>query len=119
MNKDYVLWHFERAHEAIDEIIADMKSNRSYEYGEYIVDMTHVYHHLNTPWNARDATKEAARECSDQDFHRWRQFPPEEEIYLGPQAPHTSNQSMKPTVPLRDKFSVFATTPCRGLSSSR
>jgi hypothetical protein len=29
------------------------------------------------------------------------------------------NQSMKPTAPLRDKFSVFATTPCRGLSLSR
>jgi hypothetical protein len=29
------------------------------------------------------------------------------------------NQSMKPTAPFRNKFSVFATTPCRGLSSSR
>jgi hypothetical protein len=30
-----------------------------------------------------------------------------------------SNQSMKPTAPLRNKFSVIATTPCRGLSLSR
>jgi hypothetical protein len=30
-----------------------------------------------------------------------------------------SNQSMKPTAPLRGKLSVFATTPCRGLSLSR
>src|SRR5437867_10614016 len=30
-----------------------------------------------------------------------------------------SNQSMKPTAPLRDGFSVLATTPCRGLSLSR
>ena len=29
------------------------------------------------------------------------------------------NQSMKPTAPLRNKLSVFATTPCRGLSLSR
>src|SRR5437762_3962172 len=29
------------------------------------------------------------------------------------------NQTMKPTAPLRCKFSVFATTPCRGLSLSR
>ena len=29
------------------------------------------------------------------------------------------NQSMKPTAPLRNNFSVFATTPCRGLSLSR
>jgi hypothetical protein len=30
-----------------------------------------------------------------------------------------SNQTMKPTAPWRNKFSVFATTPCRGLSLSR
>jgi hypothetical protein len=30
-----------------------------------------------------------------------------------------SNQSMKPTAPLGNAFSVFATTPCRGLSLSR
>jgi tetratricopeptide (TPR) repeat protein len=30
-----------------------------------------------------------------------------------------SNQSMKPTAPDRNKFSVIATTPCRGLSPSR
>jgi hypothetical protein len=29
------------------------------------------------------------------------------------------NQSMKPTAPPRNKFSVFVTTPCRGLSLSR
>ena len=31
----------------------------------------------------------------------------------------SSNQSMKPTSPFADKLSVFATTPCRGLSPSR
>jgi hypothetical protein len=30
-----------------------------------------------------------------------------------------SNQSMKPTAPFGNKSSVFATTPCRGLSLSR
>src|SRR5436309_8699568 len=29
------------------------------------------------------------------------------------------NQPMKPTAPFGNKFSVFATTPCRGLSPSR
>jgi hypothetical protein len=32
---------------------------------------------------------------------------------------NTPNQSMKPTAPYRNAFSVFATTPCRGLSLSR
>ena len=34
-------------------------------------------------------------------------------------SPKPSNQSMKPTAPLVNKFSVFAMTPCRGLSLSR
>ena len=33
--------------------------------------------------------------------------------------PNRPNQSMKPTAPFRNKFSVLATTPCRGLSLSR
>ena len=32
---------------------------------------------------------------------------------------NASNQSMKPTAPLRCNFSVLTTTPCRGLSLSR
>jgi hypothetical protein len=36
-----------------------------------------------------------------------------------PIQPEASNQSMKPTAPFRNAFSVFATTPCRGLSPSR
>lgn len=84
MNKDYVLYNLDEAHKALGEIIADMRSNRDYDYGEYVVDMSHVYHHLNTAWNARDATKAAAGDCSEEDFYRWRQFPSEEEIYLGP-----------------------------------
>jgi hypothetical protein len=33
--------------------------------------------------------------------------------------PRSPNQPMKPTAPLRRNLSVFATTPCRGLSLSR
>ena len=48
MNKDYVLYNLDEAQKALGEIIADMRSNRDYDYGEYIVDLTHVYQHLNT-----------------------------------------------------------------------
>jgi len=84
MNKEYVLYNLTHAVEALDKLIADMKSDADYDYGNYVVDIAHVYHHLNTAWNARDATKAAADECSEEDFYRWRQFPSEEEIYLGP-----------------------------------
>jgi hypothetical protein len=45
-------------------------------------------------------------------------------VIIGPNSPSPGvggrlNQSMKPTAPWRNKFSVFATTPCRGLSLSR
>ena len=84
MNKDYVLYNLVEAHKALGELIANVKSDPEYEYGNYVVDIAHVYHHLNTAWNARDATKAAADECSEEDFYRWRQFPSTEEIYLGP-----------------------------------
>jgi hypothetical protein len=38
--------------------------------------------------------------------------------YVG-KRPQASKQSMKSTAPLRNKFSVFATRPCRSLSLSR
>jgi hypothetical protein len=84
MNKDYVLYNLTHAQEALGKLITEMRSDPDYDYGEYVVDMSHVYHHLNTAWNARDATKAAADECSEEDFYRWRQFPSEKEIYLGP-----------------------------------
>lgn len=47
----------------------------------------------------------------------------ETEVIFGDKLIHldinTSNQPMKPTAPLRENFSVLATTPCRGLSLSR
>jgi hypothetical protein len=84
MNKDYVRYNLSEAQKALGDLIADMKSDPEYDYGNYVVDVAHVYHHLNTASNARDATKGAVDECSKKDFYRWRQFPATEDIYLGP-----------------------------------
>jgi hypothetical protein len=46
MHKDFVLFNLTQAHEALAELIADMKSDPDYDYGAYIVDIAHVYHHL-------------------------------------------------------------------------
>jgi hypothetical protein len=43
--------------------------------------MEHLYHHLNTAWNARDESPEGVAATSEEDFQRWRQFP--EDLYLG------------------------------------
>ena len=80
MNKPYVLWNLGEAREAIDQLIADMQSNPDYEYGEFRVDMEHLYHHINTAWNARDASTEITDACAQEDFDRWRQFPQDIEL---------------------------------------
>jgi hypothetical protein len=64
MNKDYVRYNLSEAQKALGDLIADMKSDPEYDYGNYVVDVAHVYHHLNTASNARDATKGAVDECS-------------------------------------------------------
>jgi hypothetical protein len=75
MNKPYVLWNLKEAREAIDQLIADMQADGDYDYGEFRVDVEHLYHHINTAWNARDASPESADACSQEDFDGWRQFP--------------------------------------------
>jgi hypothetical protein len=78
MNKDYVLYNLKEAEEALGSMIADIQSNRAFDDPEFNVELTHVYHHLNTAWNARNATKAATDECSEENFAKWRQFPTED-----------------------------------------
>jgi hypothetical protein len=80
MNKDFVLFHLAEAENAIRDTIADIKSDPEYEYGNFRVDIEHIYLHVNSAWNARDASENAAKECSQVDFDRWRQFPTDIEI---------------------------------------
>lgn len=82
MNKEYVLWNLREVHQEISRMLREIESVSDYDYGSYVVDMTHVYHHINTAWNARDASAEAPQSCSEADFERWRQFPSSEEIVL-------------------------------------
>jgi hypothetical protein len=32
--------------------------------------MAHLYHHLNTAWNARESSEERARVCSQEDYEQ-------------------------------------------------
>jgi hypothetical protein len=80
MNKDYVLYHLVAAEDALRDTIAEIKSDPEYEYGDFRVDMEHVYTHVNSAWNAREASEAAAKECSEENFHLWRQFPTDIEL---------------------------------------
>jgi hypothetical protein len=42
--------------------------------GELIAEMPHLYHHVNTAWNARDSTNPVG-EASEEEFREWSDFP--------------------------------------------
>jgi hypothetical protein len=80
MNKPYILWNLKEARESLDQLITDMQAEADYDFGEFRVDMEHLYHHANRAWNARDASPESTEACSQADFDRWRQFPQDIEL---------------------------------------
>ena len=71
--RDYTLWNLKEAAEQLATIIASLESGDGDELNHATVD--HLYHHLNTAWNARDVSEQRARECSEADFKLWRRFP--------------------------------------------
>jgi hypothetical protein len=81
MNRDHTLFHLREAAEELQRTIGEMEADPAYDSGEFLVAMQHLYHHLNTAWNARDELPERVAATSDDDFRRWRQFP--EDLGLG------------------------------------
>ncbi|MFZ4693792.1 MAG: hypothetical protein ACOYMV_01555 [Verrucomicrobiia bacterium] len=77
MNKSHALFHLREAQEAVGKMIRRIETDPSYEFGDYTVEMGHLYHHVNTAWNGRDATEEQAKRCLQEDFDRWQRFPDE------------------------------------------
>jgi hypothetical protein len=80
MNNDYILFNLNEALEELSRTIREIENKPDYDYGEFVVAMKRVYHHLNVAWNARNASTERAEVCSKEDFDRWRQFPTDLEM---------------------------------------
>lgn len=74
MNRALVLHNLAEAHEALGQMLRDAQLDVDWGFGELLAEMPHVYHHLNTAWNARDSTN-AVGEASEEEFRRWSQFP--------------------------------------------
>jgi len=75
MNREWILFHLKEAHEELRSAIEEFEKRSDCDDGEYLVTMMHLYHHLNTAWNAKDVSIEDARISSDENFSKWRQFP--------------------------------------------
>lgn len=75
MNRDYVLYNLKEAESALAGTIRRLESEPDFDEEKLLAAMMHLYLHVNTAWNARNATLEEARECSPSNFRKWHQFP--------------------------------------------
>ena len=85
MNRDHILSHLREAAEELDGTVREMEANPGYDVGELWVAMQHLYHHLNTAWNARDLPPERTATPTEEDSRSWRGFPAD--LDLGPRGP--------------------------------
>ena len=75
LNKEWVLSNLRDAKEELDRTITEIETDPGYEFGELSVAMAHIYHHVNSAWNSREASEQEVTECSEESFSRWRQMP--------------------------------------------
>ncbi|MHB8859035.1 MAG: hypothetical protein ACYC6Z_06080 [Thermoleophilia bacterium] len=75
MNKEFIIFNLTEAKDALDQIIHDFHKDPEYEKADLWVDITHVYHHVNTAWNAQDISEQQVASQTDKEFYEWRQFP--------------------------------------------
>ena len=81
MNRDFVLFNLREASEALINLIGNIESDKDYDFGDYVVEMSHLYHHINFAWNAKDASEAEARECSEENHEKWGQLPNQDELW--------------------------------------
>jgi hypothetical protein len=75
MNRDFVPFNLREAEQALSGTIKEIESDAAYGHFELSIEMAHLYHHLNTAWNARESSEERARVCSQEDYEQWSRFP--------------------------------------------
>lgn len=74
MNRELVLHHLAEAQEALTRMLEEARANASWDVGELTAEMPHLYHHINTAWNARESPNPVGQ-ASDTEFLGWSAFP--------------------------------------------
>jgi hypothetical protein len=74
VNRQLVLHHLAEAHEALSQLLEEARRDPDWGIGELSVELPHLYHHINTAWNARDSGN-AVGEASEAEFRQWSAFP--------------------------------------------
>ena len=74
MNRELVLHHLTEAHQALGRMLQEAQQDVDWGVGELYAEMPHLYHHINTAWNARDS-RNAIGQASAEEFREWSAFP--------------------------------------------
>jgi hypothetical protein len=74
MNKFWVLQNLREAQEELTRTIRQLESEPEYDEIEFQIALRHLYHHVNTAWNARNVDDQTYG-AFDADFDSWRLFP--------------------------------------------
>lgn len=74
MNASYVLYHLKEAADEIRRLVEEDIHDPEFLEHQFVDAMRHVFHHVNTAYNARNVTEAEARECSESDYYLWRKF---------------------------------------------
>jgi hypothetical protein len=61
VNTNFVLFNLREALEEIDQTVKDLEADPEYSKPKFSVVMMHLYHHVNTAWNARNSTVKIER----------------------------------------------------------
>jgi hypothetical protein len=63
------------AQDELTRIINELEAASSIDEISFSIGLEHLYNHLNTAWNSRNASPSRLRESSTEDFYAWRSFP--------------------------------------------
>ena len=75
VTRAYVAWNLEEASEQLGRIVAGMAPDAEVDEADLRIALAHVYDHLNTAWNSRNATADETAQPSRAQFDQWRRFP--------------------------------------------
>jgi hypothetical protein len=75
MNTDFIASNLKEAGEELQRLAARADSGEDISFEDFHVAMAHIYHHLNSAWNGRNITDAEWRECSDENWNKWRSYP--------------------------------------------
>ena len=75
LNKKWVLWNLKEAKEELGRGISKIESDPDFTSAGFGVVLTEVYEHVNMAWNSREVSDAEARECSTENYWRWRRMP--------------------------------------------